>query len=114
MIRRVRIYEGNDANTNIVGFSNSCVQAADDESFIDFFAERGYNVRGTQQVPEGGISSRYAEVQPPLSKSHAQELGQLCLGIIDGYQDGIEVIDVRQCNPAEIKGGGGALIASGL
>lgn len=133
--RRVRIYTGNDKESDVVGFSLSAANAPDNPLFDQFLDERGYmreDIKGGWEevedsggrwawalpgkVPEHGVSWRYVEIKPRLSEEHIIELGALCVGqtldgeraegIVDPYHDGILVYDNRLKKPDGPYGGG--------
>src|SRR5581483_675485 len=100
-MRRVRIYPGNDSESNLLSFSASAADAPGKPAFTEFMEGRGYTTRQAdlEEIPETHIGGwLYVEVRPPLSEEHIRELGILCTGgmidgqpveaIVDPYHDG--------------------------
>jgi hypothetical protein len=115
-MRRVRIYKGNDSDSNIIGFSGSASNAPDKPQFAHFMMRRGYQWEDTKERPEQSFSIRHIEVRTPLSEEHVKQLGTLCVGgfldgeriegIVDPYHDGTLVLDNRKILPDRPLGDG--------
>lgn len=109
-VRRVRIYNGENRESNIIGFSASASDAPYDLRFIRFMEQRGYILSLLTEWPVGVT----VEVRPPLSEEHTRELGILCvggtldgnkiIGIIDPYNDEVQVLDNRIVSPEQAHG----------
>src|SRR5690349_12777561 len=105
-IRKVRIYNGTEPETNIVGFSRSCADALDHPALAQFMTANGYAFAETNLRPEGSLSERHIEIRPPLTPEHTKAFGGLCVHeIVDPYQDGVAVFDNRQQAPGQDRGG---------
>lgn len=76
----VRIYNGHDAESSIIGFSIGVWGAPQDVRFGRFMAERGYRWRWVNQRPTASVSQDHIEVRPPLQTEHMREFGALLLG----------------------------------
>lgn len=123
-LQRVRIYEGQTPNSQLIGFSLNALGAIMEPAFEAFMAERNHDWRlvGDDEGPIDGVSQAYVEVRPPLSDQHIQEFGILCTGgviddrrvgpIIKPYHDGTHMYDNRLVLPATPLDAGG-LIAYG-
>jgi hypothetical protein len=127
-IRRVRIYPGNESQSNIIGFSRGASDAVDNPRFAQFLNDKEYdwvepielaeNDTGWQyKAPEGSVSWRHVEVRPPLKEEHIKELGFLCVGgytednryipgIVNPHHDGVMVLDNRHERPDRPMGTG--------
>lgn len=79
MKQHVRVYEGLQEHTSLVGFSDDAISAGYDEDIIDFLSDRGYDYRLADNTPEEGVSFRYLEVKPPLNEADITDLGKLCI-----------------------------------
>jgi hypothetical protein len=115
-IRRVRIYNGIAENSSVIGFSASAADTPAHPRFATFMALRGYSWKESIALPPGSVSYRHIEVRPPLSQEHIRELGILCVGgtvdnvvdygIVDPYNDGVQVLDNRAILPDQSQGMG--------
>lgn len=121
--RRVRIYNGPDPEkSNLIGFSLSAADAPDKPAFAKFMTDRGYAWQQVETRLEDGVSFRYVQVRPPLSREHTHELARLCVGgfvngelvepIINSSNNDTLVYDNRHI-PVESPMGGGELILKG-
>lgn len=115
-VRRVRIYSGSSEERDVLGFSHGALRAPDDSRFAEFMRTRGYSYREAARYPSESVSIRHIEVRPSLSEEHIKELGILCVGgeldgtfnfgIVDGYHDGVAVLDNRNVPPKQPLGEG--------
>ncbi|MFA5004410.1 MAG: hypothetical protein WC498_04010 [Candidatus Saccharimonadales bacterium] len=112
--RYVRLYPGIEKDTNIIGFSAGASDAPDHEGFRKFFMDRGYTISpiSRHEAPEGSVSYRHVEVQPPLSEKHTLELGSLCVHIVDAGSNSTYVLDNRDVMPTGPYGPG-VIVAKG-
>jgi hypothetical protein len=88
----VRIYNGHDADSTIVGFSLGIWDIPKQPAFWEYMVERGYRWRWIDHRPEGTVSLDHIEIRPPLSAQAIQEFGALVVGggfIDDEYQFGL-------------------------
>lgn len=87
----VRIYQGHNPESNIVGFSLGVWNAPKEERFRTFMEDRGYSWNWTDHRPKATASLDHIEVRPPLTDEHIQEFGALMMGgVVDGrYQLGM-------------------------
>jgi hypothetical protein len=114
--RKIRIYEGNNAETSFVGFSLRAWDTPKQPAFKQFMAERGYEWDWTNDRPAETVSVDHIEVHPPLSDEHIQELATLCIGgrlkgewvegIVHAGQNSVYVIDNRYEVPISTYHGG--------
>ncbi|MEK7602942.1 MAG: hypothetical protein AAB459_01695 [Patescibacteria group bacterium] len=65
--RIVRIHNGENMDSTIIGFSASATYAPDKPAFSQFMISRGYHWEYRDRLA-GGVSLRYVEVNPPLSE----------------------------------------------
>jgi hypothetical protein len=116
--RRVRLYEGLQPETNVIGFSFSCADTVHDTTLKTFLTDRNYTHHVLDRhdesdhgkIPRTSVSLSHLEIRPPLSEEHTREFGKLCLGIIDSGNDGVIVYDNRE-QPCTEPYGNGKVVA---
>ncbi len=99
--RIVRIYEGENDESTVIGFSRSARAATEDPRLMAFMNENNYVMQETESFPAGSWSSRHVEVRPPLTGEAVQAFGKLCLEIVDGNRNFVAVYDNRDSLPTE-------------
>lgn len=116
--RYVRLYEGREPGTTVIGGSASASGAIYDKRVQSLLTDLGYEIKVLPEnvkdlgpdaiiddlmayIPEGSRSCFHLEVQPPLSPVHTQALGKLLMGgaIVDPYHNEAMLIDHRPDSP---------------
>ena len=109
----VRLYDGREPDTNVIGASANAYGALQNKRIHTFLIDQGYQIRKLPEsvkelgvnataaelkaiLPEGSRSCAHLEVYPPLSLEDSLALGGIFSALIDPYMDEGLFVDNRQ------------------
>lgn len=115
---RVRLYEGIDGDSTVIGLSSRATSALGSAMLERFFTEHGYThrslnprvrraswmyrIKAHRRVPEQSVSLAHIEVRPPLADEHIAAFCEVVTNpdVVDAGHNYAIVIDNREIPPA--------------
>ena len=84
----IRFYEGDDAQSTVVGFSEGILNGPDTQTFVNFVKEHHGELRDVP-APLGSLSCRHVEIVPPFASDEIAALAELCVNSEVTFGDGV-------------------------